>query len=64
MSETITCPRYAAYQAQLKLARAEAVVNAFCEIYDAATRLFGRGIPAAKERDALKIGRAWLRASA
>ena len=64
MSEKITFPRYAAHQAQMKLARAEAVVDAFCEIYDAATRLFGRGIPAAKESDALKIRRAWLRVSA
>lgn len=60
MSERIAFPRYAAYQAALKLARAEAVVDAFCEIYDAATRLFERGIPAT-ERDALKTRRAWLR---
>lgn len=64
MSEQINFPRYAAYQAQMKLERAEAVVNAFCEIYDAAARLFTRSIPAAKENEALKIRRAWLRASA
>ncbi|MGZ8274083.1 MAG: hypothetical protein ACXW2G_11325 [Burkholderiaceae bacterium] len=64
MSEKIAFPRYTAYQAQMKLARAEAVVGAFCEIYDAASRLFSRGIPAAMKDDALKIRRAWLRASA
>ena len=64
MSERVTFPRYAAYQADMQLARAEAVVNAFCETYDAAARLFTRSIPAAKESDALKIRRAWLRASA
>lgn len=64
MSERIAFPRYPAYTAQRKLARAEAVVDAFCEIYDAAARLFTRRIPAATESDALKIRRAWLRASA
>ncbi len=64
MSEMISFPRYAAHQAQMKLERAEAVVNAFCEIYDAAARLFTRSAPAAKDNDALAIRRAWLRASA
>lgn len=60
----ISVPRYAAYSAQMKLARAEAVVDAFCQIYESATRLFTQRIPAAREDDALKIRRAWLRASA
>jgi hypothetical protein len=64
MSARIAVPLYAARTAQLKLARAEAVVDAFCGIYDAATRLFTRRIPAATETQALKIRRAWLRASA
>ncbi len=64
MAETITVPRYAAYKAQMKLERAEAVVNAFSEIYDAVAGLFARRIPAAQESDALAIRRAWLRASA
>ncbi|HEX5639070.1 MAG TPA: hypothetical protein VFX81_04665 [Burkholderiaceae bacterium] len=64
MSERIAFPRYAVRSAQMKLARAEAVVDAFCGIYDAATRLFTRRIPAATENEALKIRRAWLRASA
>ena len=64
MAEMITYPRYAAYQAQAKLERAEAVVNAFCELYGAVAGLFAGGIPAAKDNDALTIRRAWLRASA
>ena len=64
MSLTISVPRYAVYSAQRKLARAEAVVDSFCQLYDAATRLFTQRIPAARDNDALKIGRAWLRASA
>jgi hypothetical protein len=64
MSEMIAVPRHAAHTAQMKLARAEAVVDAFCGIYDAATRLFARRIPAATDNEALKIRRAWLRASA
>lgn len=64
MSERIAFPRYAAYKAQIKLERAEALVAAFSELYDAVARLFTCGIPAAKEDDALKIRRAWLRASA
>jgi hypothetical protein len=64
MSARIAVPRYAARTAEAKLARAEAVVDAFCGIYDAATRLFTRRIPAATETQALKIRRAWLRASA
>ena len=64
MSERIAFPRYAAYKAQMKLARAEALVDAFSELYDAVAGLFTRGIPAAREDDALEIRRAWLRASA
>ena len=64
MSERIAFPRYAAHRAQMKLARAEAVVNAFCDLYERVAGLFDRRIPAAQSNDALKIRRAWLRASA
>lgn len=64
MSEGITVPRRAGYKAQLKLERAEAVVNAFCEFYADLSALYKRRIPAARGDDALAIRRAWLRASA
>ena len=64
MSERIAFPRYPGYRAQVKLARAEAVVNAFCDFYEDLAGLFYRRIPAAKNEDALTIRRAWLRASA
>ena len=64
MPETINFPRYAAHQAQMKLERAEALIDSLCEIYDAVAGLFARGVPAAKDSAALTIRRAWLRASA
>jgi hypothetical protein len=48
MSEMITHPRYGALQSQSELDRAEAVVNAFCEMYDCIVALFTRGFLAAK----------------
>ena len=64
MPERIAFPRYAAHKAQMKLARAEALVDAFSELYDAVAGLLPHGIPAARDDDALNIRRAWLRASA
>ena len=63
MSE-ISYPRYAARSAQIKLERAEAVVDAFCEAYQSVATLLARRVPAAKGEKALTIRRAWLRASA
>lgn len=63
MSETITVPRYASYRAQMKLERAEAVVDAFCKFYGDLVAVFTR-MPPAKDEAALSIRRAWLRASA
>ena len=63
MSETITVPRHASYRAQMKLARAEAVVAALCDACNNIGALFAR-IPPAKDEEALSIRRAWLRASA
>lgn len=64
MSEMINAPRYGAYQAQMELERAEAIVDAFCQMYDRLALPFTRGIAAVKDGDALSIRRAWLRASA
>ena len=64
MSEEITVPRRVGYEAQLKLERAEAVINAVCEFCSDLAALYGRRIPAARDDAALTIRRAWLRASA
>ena len=64
MSQTINFPRHASYKAQMKLERAEAVIDAFCDAYASLASLFSCSIPAAKGDDALTIRRAWLRASA
>ena len=48
----------------MKLERAEAVIDAFCDAYARLASLFSCSIPAAKGNDALTIRRAWLRASA
>ena len=63
MSESFNYPRYSARTAQLKLRRAEEVIDAFCGLYQHVVALFAHA-PAAKDEEALNIRRAWLRASA
>jgi hypothetical protein len=64
MSQEVTFPRHASFEAQMKLERAEAVVKAFCEFCADLAALYPHRIPAAQDDDALVIRRAWLRASA
>jgi hypothetical protein len=64
MSEVFNYPRYGAYQAALRLKRAEAVINAFSELLGHLVALLGRSNPASKDDDGLTIRHSWLRVSA
>lgn len=64
MSEVFNYPRYGAYQAELRLERAEAVINAFSELLGHLVALLSRSNPASKDDDGLTIRHSWLRVSA
>ena len=64
MSESFNYPRYRAFEAQMNLERAEALIDACFEVWASAVALFTRVVPPATDEDAMKIRRAWLRASA
>ena len=63
MAVFITIPRSVAYQARVRLIRAQELVDSFCELFDLVASLF-KHMPAAQNEEALTIRRAWLRASA
>ena len=64
MSESFNYPRYRPLEAQVKLERAEAVIDACFDLCASLAAVFTRVVPPATNEEALKIRRAWLRASA
>lgn len=64
MSEMFTFPRYGAYQIQMELERAEAVINAFCDLSGRVNALLTMAINTAPEVGALTIRHASPKTSA